>query len=245
MKKIVLALVASVALIGTATAGEKIRIGTEGAYPPFNQINASGTLIGFDVDIAKALCEEMGATCKFVTSDWDGIIPGLMAKKFDAIVASMSITAERLKKVDFSERYYSNKLSFIRKKGTSFAQGALKGKTLAAQRATISAGYIEKKYGSDVSVKLYDTQENAFLDLESGRIDVMVVDFGVGYTWLNTDAGKNFEFFGKAADIDDKIGIAVRKGSGLDAKLSAAIKAIRANGVYAKINAKYFPFDIY
>ncbi len=246
MRKIAIALAASLALAGPALAADKVRIGTEGAYPPFNQIDASGKLIGFDIDIANALCAEMKVTCEFVTQDWDGIIPGLLAKKYDAIIASMSITDERKQKVDFTDRYYSNSLSFIRKKGASIEQANLKGKTLGAQRATIAAEHIEKMYGKNVDVKLYDTQENAFLDLEAGRIDVMVVDFGVGYNWLNSDAGKGFEFFGKNADVGDHIGIAIRKGDKeLADKFNAAIKAIRASGVYSKINAKYFPFDIY
>ncbi len=246
MKKLALALIASVAIAGAAVAQDKVRIGTEGAYPPFNQIDAGGNLIGFDIDIAKALCTEMKAECEFVTQDWDGIIPGLLAKKFDAIVASMSITEERLKKVDFTDRYYSNSLSFIRKIGMDVKQDALDGKVLGAQRATIAAQYIEEKFGDKVEIKLYDTQENAFLDLASGRIDVMVVDFGVGYNWLQSDEGKGFEFFGNGASLDDRIGIALRKGSDdLKSRFNKAITAIRENGVYKSINDKYFPFDIY
>lgn len=246
MKKLLTVLAVTMIAAGAAQAADKLRMGTEGAYPPFNMIDSAGNLHGFDVDIGKALCVEMKVECTWVTQDWDGIIPGLLAKKYDTIIASMSITDERKKAVDFTERYYSNKLSFIRKKGATIAQDKFEGKTLGAQRATIAAQHIEKAYGGKVDVKLYDTQENAFLDLASGRLDVMVVDFGVGYTWLQGDEGKGFEFFGQPADIDDRIGIAVRKGSDeLVAKLNAAIKAIRANGTYAKINAKYFPFDIY
>ncbi|MDO3384861.1 transporter substrate-binding domain-containing protein, partial [Gilvimarinus sp. SDUM040013] len=94
-----------------ATAGDKIRIATEGAYAPFNMVDSSGELIGFDVEIAKALCAQMKADCEIVAQDWDGIIPGLRARKYDAIVASMSITEERMRVVDFSEKYYSNVLA--------------------------------------------------------------------------------------------------------------------------------------
>ena len=232
---------------GSANAAEKLRIGTEGAYPPFNEVDANGELQGFDVDIAKALCASMGADCTFVKQDWDGIIPALNKRKFDAIVASMSITDERKKAVDFSEHYYTNKLQFVGKKGMAMDVSAagLKGKTIGAQRATISGDWLEKNR-ADAKIKLYDTQENAYLDLSSGRLDGILADAFVNYGWLESDAGKGFEFKGGPVFENDFIGIAVRKGEDeLRMKLNKAIKDIVANGTYAKINAKYFPFSIY
>ena len=233
--------------VGSAHAAMKLRIGTEGAYPPFNFVDSDGKLQGFDVDISKALCKQMGAECTFVKQDWDGIIPALLAKKFDAIVASMSITDERKKAVDFTEKYYTNKLQFIAKKGMAFdtSAAALKGKAIGAQRATISGQWLEKnRPGADI--KLYDTQENAYLDLGAGRVDGVLGDALVNYEWLKSDAGKDFEFKGKPVFDGDLIAIALRKGSDdLRKKLNAAIKAIVADGTYAKINAKYFPFSIY
>ena len=243
MKRILLALAVLVLVSGNAVA-DKVRIGTEGAYPPFNMIDKNGKPAGFDVDIAKALCEKMGADCTFVTQDWDGIIPGLLARKYDAIVASMSITGERKKAVDFTDRYYSNSLRFIAKKGSGIDPNKLKGKSIGAQRATIAANYAEEV--KDAKAKLYDTQENAYLDLSSGRIDLLVTDMLPGYDWLQSEQGKGFEFIGENIDIDDKIGIAVRKGDDkLRKSLNKAIAAIIADGTYAKINAKYFPFSIY
>ncbi len=230
-----------------ATAGDKIRIATEGAYAPFNMVDSSGELIGFDVEIAKALCAQMKADCEIVAQDWDGIIPGLRARKYDAIIASMSITEERMRVVDFSEKYYSNVLAFVTADGSSVevTKEGLKGKTVGAQRATIAGQYLEDNLGDVVDVKLYDTQDNAYLDLTSGRLDALLSDKFPAYDWLRTDGGKGFAFSGEDIDINDEIGIAVRKGDALKDKFSTAIKAIVADGTYAKINEKYFPFSIY
>ncbi|MEL7401573.1 MAG: transporter substrate-binding domain-containing protein, partial [Pseudomonadota bacterium] len=209
--------------------------------------DAEGNLIGFDVDIANALCEQMKADCEIVAQDWDGIIPGLRARKYDAIIASMSITKERLRVVDFSEKYYSNVLAFVAPKGKALetSKEGLKGLTIGAQRATIAGQRLEDVYGDVVNVKLYDTQDNAYLDLNSGRLDAILSDKFPAYDWLRSDDGKGFEFKGADIDIDDKIAIAVRKGDKLKDELSAAIKAIVENGKYEEINQKYFPFSIY
>jgi len=243
MKKMLLGLMALM-LVSVGVLADSIRIGTEGAYPPFNMIDKNGKVAGFDVDIANALCNKMVAQCSFVTQDWDGIIPGLLAGKYDAIIASMSITSERKKAVDFTDRYYSNSLAFIAKKGSKVDPGKLSGLSVGAQRATIAADHAQKIKGA--KVKLYDTQENAYLDLASGRIDVLVTDRLPGYDWLKSPQGKDFQFVGDAIDIGDQIGIAIRKGDDkLRQRFNKAIDAIRADGTYDKINAKYFPFSIY
>ncbi|GGK63167.1 ABC transporter substrate-binding protein [Amphritea balenae] len=231
----------------SATAGDKIRIATEGAYAPFNMVDSNGELIGFDVEIAKALCAEMKADCEIVAQDWDGIIPGLRARKYDAIIASMSITEERLRVVDFSEKYYSNVLAYVTKDGSNIevTKAGLKGKTVGAQRATIAGQFLEDNLGDVVDVKLYDTQDNAYLDLQAGRLDALLSDKFPAFDWLRTEEGAGYAFTGEDIDINDEIGIAVRKGDALSGKFSTAIKAIVADGTYAKINEKYFPFSIY
>ncbi len=231
--------------VSAAQAQDTIRIATEGAYPPFNQTDASGNLVGFDVDIANALCEAMNATCEIVAQDWDGIIPGLVANKYDAIVASMSITDERKETVDFTDRYYSNYLRLVAKKGSGIGGvGDLEGKTVGAQRATVAAQWAEDNLGRGSTVRLYDTQTAAYSDLEAGRLDALASDVYPAYDWLKDKP--DYEFVGDRIDIDDIIGIAVRKGEDdLREKFNAALKTIRDNGTYAQINEKYFPFDIY
>ena len=222
-----------------------LRIGSEGAYPPFNFVDESGRLKGFDIDIAMALCERLKVECKLVAQDWDGIIPALLAGKYDAIVASMSITDERKKVVSFTDRYYSNKVRFVAAKGGGFNPGKLAGRTIGAQRATVAAGWLEKNAGG-AKIKLYDTQTNAYLDLAANRLDAIFADGLVLHQWLKTREGAGFALVGDAYDLDDGIGIALRKeDDGLRRQLNTALKAIIADGTYATINARYFPFSIY
>jgi polar amino acid transport system substrate-binding protein len=246
-KKILLAAAVSLAFSATAAA-ETLKMGIEAAYPPFNNKDASGQVVGFDKDIGEALCAKMKAECSIVTSDWDGIIPALNAKKFDFLISSLSITDERKQAVDFTDPYYSNKLQFIAPKAkTEFKtdKASLKGKIIGAQRATLAGTWLEDNLGDDITIKLYDTQENAYLDLTSGRLDAILADKYVNYEWLKSDAGKPYEFKGDPVEESDKIGIAVRKKDPLREKLNAALKEIVADGTYKKINDKYFPFSIY
>lgn len=230
-----------------AAAQEKIRFVTEGAWAPFNFIDSSGTPKGFDVDIAEALCAKLEAECTMATQDWDGLIPALKVKKFDAIVASMSITEDRAKVVDFTDRYYSGGLRFVAPKGKPFdtTPEGLKGKVIGAQRATVAGIYLEDNLADTVEIKLYDNNDNVYLDLKSGRLDGALSDELPTYDWLKSEAGQGFEYKGKAFAKDDQIAIAVRKGDPLREKLNKALAEIIADGTYEKINAKYFPFSIY
>jgi polar amino acid transport system substrate-binding protein len=241
------ALFVGAALTGaSAQAADKIRFATEGAWAPFNYIDSSGKPQGFDVDIAHALCAQMKADCEVVTQDWDGLIPGLKVRKFDAIIASMSITPEREKVVDFTNKYYSGGLRFLGRTGEKVDLKHLDGKTIGAQRATLGAQYLEDNYAGKAKLKFYDNQDNVYLDLVSGRLDVVLSDELPTYNWLKTSGnGDKFEFKGDAFMKNDNIGIAVRKGDKLKDKLNEALKEILANGTYQKINAKYFPFSIY
>lgn len=244
---------ALIAVSATASSAEEltIRWGTEAGYKPFMYKDPSGNLAGFDYDIGNAICAELEATCTWVEQDWDGIIPGLLAKRYDAILASMSITEERQRVIDFTVPYYQVPNRFVGRADAGLDDGeGLAGKTVGVLRGTTDSNYLIRKR-PDVAMREYPTQEEVWLDLEAGRIDagfasVIVIDDG----FLKSDAGKGFAMFGKDY-LDRDIfgegrGMAVRKeDSALRDKISEAIETLRANGTYAEINAKYFPFDIW
>jgi len=257
MKKI-LVLVGVMALIlavGAAQAKEwkKVRIGVEGAYPPFSFVTPDGQLAGFDIDIAKALVAAMGAEVELVAQDWDGIIPALLAKKYDAIIASMSITEERKQKVAFSNKYYHTPARFICKKGfmKEFSKEAMKGKVVGVQRATIHDRYLTDNYGQDVEIKRYGTQDEAYLDLVAGRVDMLLADsVALLDGFLKKPEGKDYEFVGPFL-TDPKwfgpgAGVACRhEDTDLVELFNTAIQKIRADGTYKTIQDKYFDFDVY
>ncbi len=247
------AVLAMVAGVATAQDMKKVRIGVEGAYPPFSWVDPDGTLKGFDIDIALALCKQIGAECELVQQDWDGIIPALLARKYDAIVASMSITEERKKKVAFTNKYYNTPAKFVRKKGSGIEinKASLKGKAVGVQRATTHDNFITAVFGDTVEIKRYGTQDEAYLDAVAGRVDLLLADsVAMDDGFLSTDAGKDFEFVGPDYTdpkyFGDGVGIAIRKS---DTKLvgafNKAIDAILADGTYKKIQDKYFDFDVY
>ena len=255
---LLLSLVVFSGLVSTSFAGskksaEKLRIGVEGAYPPFSEVDKDGNMKGFDIDISYALCKEMGSECELVKQDWDGIIPALLAKKYDAIVASMSITAEREKKVSFTKKYYATPAKFVRKKGSGIEinKASLKGKTVGIQRGTIHDKYLTAVYGKDVTIKRYGKQDEAYLDMKAGRIDLLMADsLALSDGFLKKEGGDAYEFVGP--DLTDQkylgkgIGIAIRKeDTALVEKFNKAIDAIRSNGTYDTIRKKYFDFDIY
>jgi polar amino acid transport system substrate-binding protein len=256
MKKhmIALALACAAAFSMTpANAAEKLRIGTEGAYPPFNFIDTAGKIGGFDVDIGLALCAKMQAECEVVAQDWDGIIPGLVARKYDMIIASMFITEGRKKQVAFSDPYYMAAMTHVAAKGagiTAFTNEALKGKVIGAQAGTTQAEYIAAVY-PDAEIKLYPTQDEANLDMANGRLDMEVGDMLPMLDWVSkNNDGKCCELIGEPITdpkfVGEGVGIALRQDDNdLRAKLNKALADIRADGTYKTINDKYFSIDVY
>ncbi|ANS85148.1 Nopaline-binding periplasmic protein [Vibrio scophthalmi] len=253
MKKwLVVAALAATTLTGMAQAKEwkTVRFGIEGAYPPFSWTEADGSLKGFDVDMANALCAEMAVKCKIVPQDWDGIIPSLLARKYDAIIAAMSITEERKKKIDFTGKYALIPNNFIAKKDADLNFDNLAGVKIGVQRATTHDKYLTDNY-EDVEIVRYGSFDEAYLDLANGRIaavlgDASALEEGV----LNAKGGDGYEFVGPSLTdpqwFGEGFGIAVRKqDKDLTKKLDAAILSLREKGIYQEIAAKYFNYDVY
>lgn len=223
------------------TAGKTLRIATEGAYPPFNYTNADGSLAGYDIDVVNALCKQMQAKCEIVAQDWDGIIPGLLAKKYDAVIAGMSITPERQEKVDFTEPYFANTMVWLTDTKGKFDPKAIKNLTLGGQRSTTPGAYLQDNYdGKDGNtVQLYDNYDNAYLDLKSGRSDAVLAEKVSAKSWLKDNAA-GFGIVGDEIDNNDNIAIAVRKGDPIKEDFNKALSAIRSNGKLASLEQANF-----
>ncbi|MCY1281756.1 Lysine/arginine/ornithine-binding periplasmic protein [compost metagenome] len=256
MNKIVLLGALALAAFSTlAPAGQDtLRIGIEAAYPPFGFKTPEGNISGFDYDIGNALCAEMKVTCEWVEQEFDGLIPSLKVRKVDAVLSSMSITEDRLKSVDFSKKYYHTPGKLAMKAGSVINDPLvdLKGRKVGVQRASTYDRYATDRFEqAGIEVVRYASQNEAFLDLAAGRLDATLADIvNIDEGFIKTPAGKGFALVGPAFS-DPKYfgrgaGIAFRKGDSANvARFNAAIDAIRANGTYQQVQAKYFAFDIY
>jgi len=249
------AIILSSILISPLQAKETkvVRLSSDFTYPPFNYKNSDGKPVGFDIEIADALCAEAKLTCEWVTQSWDGLIPGLLSRKSDVIMASMRITEERKKRILFTDKYYQTPASFVAKKEASFNidKTGLKGKTIGVQVGTIHDNYVTKVYGDVAEIKRYTGQDEVYIDLANGRLDTAFANSDqLVLAFLEKDRGTGFAL--KGALVTDKAyvgegtALALRKqDKALAEKFNKAIAAIRKNGTYDKIASSYFTFDIY
>jgi arginine/ornithine transport system substrate-binding protein len=239
-------------LAATPLAAQDLRVATEGAYPPFNSVDASGQIVGFDVDIANALCAEAGFTCTIVTQEWDGLIPGLLAEQYDVIIASMTITEARREVVDFTDHYYRTPTRFVAAvdAGLEISPEGMAGRVIGVQSGTVFEAWLRETF-TQSDIRPYPSAEEHNADLVAGRVDAVVGD-SVAFvgSFFTLPDSEGFEFVGPeytdTALVGDGIGIALRQDDDeIRERLNAAIATIRDNGTYAEINARYFDFDIY
>jgi octopine/nopaline transport system substrate-binding protein len=268
-KKTIFSVLLSLLVIGNANA-DKIKIGTEGAYPPWNSKTEAGKLIGFEVELAYTLCRYIGQQCTIVEQDWDGMIPALIMRKFDAIMAGMSITAERQKAISFSQGYADEVASLAVMKGSSLegldtpaginltkpnsdAKKALKtltaalaGKTVCVQTATIHQNFLDSGDVGKVNVRTYKTQDEVNLDLAAGRCDAALAA-AVAFSDYAEKSGKPVVLTGptfSGGAFGNGVGVGIRKDdTELLNKFNKAIDQARKNGDISRIATKWFGFD--
>ena len=228
----------------------KLRVGVEGNYPPFSRLGVDGKLSGFDIDIALAVCEKMKAECTLVQQEWDGMIPALAARKFDMIVASMTITEERKKAVAFSVPYYDVPSRFVARAGAFKDHGVadFKGRKIIVLRNSPRAKYVAERY-KDSELLLVNKETDVYLELVAGRGDIAFGSSVVSSeAFLKKPEGKGFAQVGDTVRLDGGaggVGIAFRKNdTALRDKVNAALKAIRADGSYRRLASPYFDLDI-
>ncbi len=221
----------------------KISFGVSATYPPFESMDANNQIVGFDIDLAHALCKQMQAECTFTNHAFDSLIPALKFKKYDAVISGMDITPERSKQVAFTDPYYANSALVIAKKDAFHSFDDLKGKRIGMENGTTHQKYLQDKH-PEVKTVAYDSYQNAIIDLKNGRIDGVFGDTAVVNEWLKTNPQLGAatpkvtdpQYFGTG------LGIAVRPDNkALLEKLNAALKAIKADGTYQKISNQWFP----
>ena len=269
-RKIILTVLTSLFLVSNSYA-DKIKIGTEGAHPPWNSKNEAGQLIGFEVDLANWLCIYMKADCTIVEQDWDGMIPALIMRKFDAIMAGMSITDERMKTINFSQGYADEVAQLAVMKGSSLEDmdtpsginlslggsdvkkvfktltGALAGKTICVQRATIHQNFLESGDVGKITVRTYKTQDEVNLDLVAGRCDAALAA-AVAFTDYAEKSGKPVLLVGPTLSggvFGNGVGVGTRKDdTELLKAFNKAIDQARKSGKISELAIKWFGFDV-
>jgi len=237
-----------------AKAENVVRFGVDPTYPPLEYRDAQGNMIGFDIELGNEICKRMAVKCEYVQSSFDGLIPGLVARKFDGVLSSLSVTEARLKQIDFSDKLSNPATRLVARlnSGIEPTPVGLKGKTVGYQQGTIQESYA-RTYWKVPGIKLqaYASQDQVYADLLNGRIDASLQDeVQATYAFLKTDQGKGYEFAGPII-VDTKVlgngtAIGVRKeDQDLKRSINKAIAEMLADGTYQKIASKYFDFDIY
>ncbi len=228
------------AIGGNAFAAD-VRIGTEGAYAPWNYIDESGELAGYEIDLGNAVCEKAGITCEFVQNEWDSIIPNLQAGNYDVIMAGMSITDERMETLSFTEAYYPPDPSrYIAAKGSEFDFDALEGLRIGAQGATIQAAYAQENFGADNTILTFETPDQSLSDLGAGNLDLIIAD-GSYLQPIVDGSGGEIVFVGPEVEIGGGVGAGVRKDDAeLQQQLDDALAALKADGTVDALIQEYF-----
>ncbi|AMD02641.1 transporter substrate-binding domain-containing protein [Halomonas chromatireducens] len=228
---------------------DHVRFGVDVPYEPMEYRTPEGELTGFDIDLGNALCDEMGITCEWVEQQWDGIIPGLMARNYDAIMSSMTINEERRAQVLFSDAYFMPPSAWFGPADSDIdlpSEETLEGKTLGVQRGTLQDSYATDFYGDVATIRRYPTADDMLLDMESGRLDLVFVNYPVGKTTLLDSERGDYRVVGEMIRepykyFGDGIAIAFRpRDEALAERFNEALATLKENGTYDEIHDRYF-----
>ncbi len=252
MKKLLTVTLLGAALVaGSAQARDydTVRFGVDVPYEPMEYRTPEGELTGFDIELGNALCTEIGIECEWIVQGWDGIIPGLMSRKYDAIMSSMTINEERREQVLFSDPYFTPPSAWFVPADSNIdmpAKETLEGKNIGVQRGTLQDNYVSDMYGEIADVNRYATADDMVLDMEAGRLDAVFLDFPVGKSTLLDSEDGNYKVVGSMITepksyFGDGFGIAFRKrDEDLASKFNEALATLKENGTYDEIFNKYF-----
>lgn len=242
MNRLILAAAALAALTFGAQAADAVKIGTEGAYPPYNFVDDSGKVGGYDIEVGNEICKRAQLECTWVVNEWDTIIPNLLAGNYDGIMADMSITDERKQTINFSDAYFPpDPSTYVSLAGKTFDYNALKGLKIGAQVATIQIDYLNKNLKDGNTILSYDTQDQELADLNAGNIDLVFLD---GSVVGETVAGSNGALKADGPDIliGTGVGVGMRKAdTDLTAKFNTALQSMKDDGTLDGLIAKFFP----
>lgn len=248
----------SVSLIGLAVAAassaqardyDHVRIGVDVPYVPMEYRTAEGDLTGFDIDLGNALCEEIGVTCEWIEQEWDGIIPGLLSRNYDAVMSSMTINDERRQQVLFSDPYITMPSAWFAASDLGISEAneeTLEGLTIGVQRGTLQDNYVTDKYSSVADISRYSTADDMVLDMDAQRLDIVFLDFPIGQSTLVENEDGDYTIVGEQITepkeyFGDGFGIAFRqRDEALAEKFNEALATLQENGTYDEIHARYF-----
>lgn len=240
MNKLIMAAAAAVLVLTGAASAQTVRLGTEGAYAPWNFLDDNGNVAGFEIDLGNELCSRASLTCEWVVNEWDTIIPNLQAGNYDAIMAGMSITDERKQSIDFSDNYFPPDPSrYVAAAGKSFDFDNLSGLKIGAQGATIQHAFVQENFAANNTIQSYETADQAMADLLAGNLDVILADGA--YLEPIVAGNSAIELVGPEVLIGSGVGIGLRKqDDDLEGKLNAAIAEMKKDGSLDELIAKWF-----
>ncbi|HCR97528.1 MAG: transporter substrate-binding domain-containing protein [Halomonas sp.] len=248
----------SVSLIGLAVAAassaqardyDEVRIGVDVPYVPMEFRTPEGDLTGFDIELGNAMCEEIGVTCEWIEQEWDGIIPGLLSRNYDAVMSSMTINDERRQQVLFSDPYITMPSAWFAASDLDIDEAneeTLEGLTIGVQRGTLQDNYVTDNYGSVADISRYSTADDMVLDMDAQRLDIVFLDFPIGQSTLVENEDADYTIVGEKITepkeyFGDGFGIAFRqRDEALAEKFNEALATLQENGTYDEIHARYF-----